>query len=370
MNDNIDDWLNTLGLSQNSNPSEIPVQPPTLPTEVQPSSIEEPAPQALSEDDFNDILSNLGLPEVQEAEVVTEETDMVSSEEQSDNSDDDEGNLPLQQPQETAPDLDSEEDAEWEERIQSGELTPLIPPNSPTLLIDDSTSRFSGAEWFNEIRKQEVIIAGCGGIGSNAAFQIARMSLNTIMLYDDDRVERANMSGQLFGIDDVGRYKVDAIANMIYRYTSTHHIYSTHHKFEANSQPADVMICGFDNMAARKTFFEAWCRHIKGKSLEDRKKCLFLDGRLSIDTLQVLCIRGDDEYNIKRYSSEFLFSDAEAEETVCSMKQTTYLACMIASFMTNLFTNFVAGQLDPIIPYHLPFFTEYNSQLMMLKLEN
>lgn len=368
MNNNIDDWLNTLGLSQDSNHSETSAQTPALSTEVQPPSIEEPTPQALSEDDFNDLLSNLGLPEVQEAEVVTEETNIVLSEEQSES--DDEGNLPLQQPQETALDLDNEEDAEWEERIQSGELTPLIPPNSPTLLIDDSTSRFSGAEWFDEIKKQEVIIAGCGGIGSNVAFQIARMSLNVILLYDDDRVERANMSGQLFGIDDVGRYKVDAIATMIYCYTSTHHIYSTRHKFEADSQPADVMICGFDNMAARKTFFEAWCRHIEGKSLEDRKKCLFLDGRLSIDTLQVLCIRGDDEYNIKRYSSEFLFSDAEAEETVCSMKQTTYLACMIASFMTNLFTNFVAGQLDPVIPYHLPFFTEYSSQHMILKLEN
>lgn len=165
MNDNIDDWLNTLGISQNSNSSETPAQTPALSTEPQTSCIEEPAPQALSEDDFNDILSNLGLPEVQEAEVVTEETDMVSSEEQSDNSGDDEGSLPLQQLQETASGLDNEEDAEWEERIQSGELTPLIPPNSPTLLIDDSTSRFSGAEWFDEIQKQEVIIAGCGGIG-------------------------------------------------------------------------------------------------------------------------------------------------------------------------------------------------------------
>ena len=163
MNNNIDDWLNTLGISQDSNPSETPVQTPALSTEVQPPSTEEPAPQALSEDDFNDILSNLGLPEVQEAEVVTEETNIVSSEEQSES--DDEGNLPLQQPQETASDLDNEEDAEWEERIQSGELTPLIPPNSPTLLIDDSISRFSGAEWFDEIQKQEVIIAGCGGIG-------------------------------------------------------------------------------------------------------------------------------------------------------------------------------------------------------------
>ena len=129
------------------------------------------------------------------------------------------------------------------------------------------------------------------------------------------------------------------------------------------------MICGFDNMSARKVFFDSWCRHLQHEFPENKKKCLYLDGRLSMDTLQVLCIRGDDEANIKRYKDNFLFSDADADETVCSMKQTTYLACMIGSVMTNLFTNFVAGLLDPIIPYDLPFFTEYDAQHMIFKTE-
>ena len=67
---------------------------------------------------------------------------------------------------------------------------------------------------------------------------------------------------------------------------------------------------------------------------------------------------------------EYLFTDAEAEETVCSMKQTTYMACMIASIMTNLFVNFTANLLDPVIPYDLPFFTEYDAQNMIFKTEN
>jgi hypothetical protein len=49
------------------------------------------------------------------------------------------------------------------------------------------------------------------------------------------------------------------------------------------------------------------------------------------------------------------------------MKQTTYLACMIGSIMTNLFTNWAANLLDPIIPYDLPFFTEYDAQNMIFK---
>jgi hypothetical protein len=85
--------------------------------------------------------------------------------------------------------------------------------------------------------------------------------------------------------------------------------------------------------------------------------------------LQIFCITGDDTANMARYSNNYLFSDDEADETVCSMKQTTYLACMIGSLMTNLFTNFVANLLNPVIPYDLPFFTEYDAQNMIFKTE-
>jgi hypothetical protein len=177
------------------------------------------------------------------------------------------------------------------------------------------------------------------------------------------------MSGQFYGYDDIGRTKTSAVESLISKYSGTP-VYAMSERFTDTTEAGDIMICGFDNMSARKTFFNSWHEHIRTKSVEDRKKCLFIDGRLSIDTLQVFCITGDDVYNIDMYASKHLFSDAEAEETVCSMKQTTFLACMIGSVITNLFTNFIAGTLNPIIPYDLPFFTEYNSQFVVFKTEN
>ena len=244
---------------------------------------------------------------------------------------------------------------------------PLIPLNSPTLLIDESTTRFSGAEWFNEIQKQNIIVGGCGGIGSNLVFQLARMHPASIFLYDDDRVETVNMAGQLFSRDDVGKTKVSAMSDMISSYTNMQNIYAINQRYTSETEAGNVMMCGFDNMEARKIFFGSWNAHTMSLPEEERKKCLYLDGRLSIDTLQVLCITGDDYSNMERYIKEYLFSDSEAEHTVCSMKQTTYLACMIGSFMTNLFTNWVANLLDPVIPYDLPFFTEYDAQNMIFK---
>lgn len=245
-----------------------------------------------------------------------------------------------------------------------------IPLNSPTLLVDESTTRFSGAEWFNEIQKARIIIAGIGGIGSNVAFQLARMIPANLTLYDDDIVEMINMAGQLYSYNDVGKSKVDAIADMIVRYTSMRQVLAIKDKFALDKEPGDIMICGFDNMRARRVFFNSWYNHISDKSKEERSRCLYLDGRLSMDTLQILCIRGDDQYNIDRYEREFLFADYEADATVCSRKQTTYLACMIGSLMVNLFTNFIANSLNPVIPYDLPFFTEYDAQNMLFKTES
>lgn len=250
----------------------------------------------------------------------------------------------------------------------NAESYPTIPLNSPTLLLDESTTRFSGAEWYNEIQKKNIIIAGCGGIGSNLAFQLARMHPAHMILYDDDTVETVNMAGQLYARSDVGKSKVSAIYNMITAYTNMQNIYALNQKFTDTSEPGDIMLCGFDSMAARRTFFDAWHSHmLQYRTSEERAKCLFLDGRLNLDTLQVFCVTGDNEYACDEYYNKYLFSDSEADATVCSMKQTTYLACMIGSIMTNLFTNFCANLLNPIIPYDLPFFTEYDAQNMIFK---
>ena len=177
------------------------------------------------------------------------------------------------------------------------------------------------------------------------------------------------MSGQLYGQTDVGNYKSTALATMIKNYANYNNIVALNDRFEADSEATDIMICGFDNMAARRLFFNKWVHHVQSKPEEERKNCLFIDGRLAAEEFQVLCIKGNDEYNINRYSNEYLFSDAEADETICSYKQTTFCANMIASYMVNLFVNFCANQCEPLIDRDLPFLTTYNAETMYLKTE-
>lgn len=371
MNNDLDNWLSSIGYEEppvrEETPSSLPEPEPVESVEsavvLQQPPVAEPQP--ISTYEFESLLQNLGdnePPEDAQAEEISDES--VNDTEEAD--------------------LDAEEDAEWDNRLNSGSIhvvpnpentqsdiiSTLIPENSPTLLANDTTSRFSGAEWFEEIQTKRITFAGLGGIGSWACLLLGRMAIRTLYLYDDDVVEYANMSGQLYSRKDVTKYKSEAIEELLGLYTSTTSIYSFTRRFEEGETGTDIMICGFDNMAARKTFFNAWKTHVEALPDDAKPQCLFIDGRLSMDQLQVFCIQGTDTNAQERYENKYLFSDEEAEETVCSMKQTSYLAAMIGSIITNLFTNWAANLLNPVIPYDLPFFTEYNAQYMIFKTEH
>lgn len=246
-----------------------------------------------------------------------------------------------------------------------------IPVNSQTITIDETTSRFSGAIWYEEIQKQTVTLAGIGGIGSYVGFLLSRLKPNRLIIYDPDRVETVNMSGQLYGQTDVGRYKCAALADMVMNYANYCNIVTLVQRFEDNSEATDIMICGFDNMAARRAFYEKWKQRVLSypAGSDNRKKCLFIDGRLAAEEFQVLSIQGDDERAMAAYEDKWLFSDAEAEETICSYKQTTFMANMIASVMVNVFVNFIANQCGPIIDRDVPFFISYDASTMFTKVE-
>lgn len=246
-----------------------------------------------------------------------------------------------------------------------------IPVNSQTITIDETTSRFSGAIWYEEIQKQTVTLAGVGGIGSYVGFLLSRLKPNRLIIYDPDRVETVNMSGQLYGQTDVGRYKCAALADMVMNYANYCNIVALDQRFEDGSDATDIMICGFDNMAARRTFYEKWKQRVLSypAGSDNRKKCLFIDGRLAAEEFQVLSIQGDDERAMAAYEDKWLFSDAEAEETICSYKQTTFMANMIASVMVNVFVNFIANQCGPIIDRDVPFFISYDASTMFTKVE-
>lgn len=246
----------------------------------------------------------------------------------------------------------------------------LIPVNSESAISDEYTSRFSGAIWYNAIQSKSITLAGVGGIGSYVAFLLSRIKPASVHLWDDDRVDSSNISGQMFPVNSVGTTKVQAAFKIMKDFSSYFSTMCYAQKFTPGSHTNKIMIGGFDNMEARAIFFNVWKSRVDACDEERKKEYLLIDGRLAAEEFQVLCLRGDDTFNIQRYMDEFLFSSAEAEATVCSYKQTSFMANMIASVMVNLFVNFVANECDPVIERDLPFITEYNAELMYFNTEN
>lgn len=247
----------------------------------------------------------------------------------------------------------------------------LIPPISESVNTAESTVRFSGASWFEAAKGVSATIAGVGGIGSWTSLLLSRISTSIrINLYDDDKVEVVNLAGQMFSSNQVGLYKVYAAQEVI-RYFSGSYCNAANFRITPTSNIYDkIVICGFDNMEARKLLYNKWKALAKSFSAAQQGEFLFIDGRMNAEEFQIFSIVGDDDYNMKRYEEEFLFSDAEVAPAVCSYKQTTYCASMIASFIVNSLVNFLSNQNLENMPRQVPFYINYDAQLMHLKLED
>lgn len=182
----------------------------------------------------------------------------------------------LQVSEELSVELTPEEQDVLEQAIASQDSE--IPVNSATLQLQESTSRFSSAIWYETIQQKNIILAGLGGIGSYVAFLLARMQPNRITMYDNDRVEAVNMSGQLYSATDIGEYKANAIYRMMENYGNFYNGNVHAELFTELSYGGPIMICGFDNMMARRVFYQSWKNSIS--TTNDSSKHLFIDGRI------------------------------------------------------------------------------------------
>lgn len=73
-------------------------------------------------------------------------------------------------------------------------------------------------EYFQpEKHNEKIHIVGCGSVGSTVAENLARCGLTKFTLWDFDEVEEHNIVNQMFFGDDVGKSKVEALADTLCR---------------------------------------------------------------------------------------------------------------------------------------------------------
>jgi len=73
------------------------------------------------------------------------------------------------------------------------------------------------AEMRATLAASSVAVIGCGGLGSNVAAMLLRSGVRTLTLIDFDHVEESNLNRQLYFRDQLGRPKVEALAETLLR---------------------------------------------------------------------------------------------------------------------------------------------------------
>lgn len=123
---------------------------------------------------------------------------------------------------------------------------------------DDIYSRSAGLVENGALLKKRALIIGLGSFGSNIAVELAKAAVGSFALMDFDRLERHNVVRHACYLNDVGRLKTDAVADLVLGKNP----YATVDKYPIDMNDklnlvgdeidrADIVICATDNNQSR-----------------------------------------------------------------------------------------------------------------------
>lgn len=235
-----------------------------------------------------------------------------------------------------------------------------------TKIVPNKYTRFKDASWFETIQNQELFIGGAGGISSWLALAIASAGCENITIIDFDTVEEVNLAGQFFKKSQINTSKVRAVYDNIIDFCDLS-INMSNSKIEKDTVlPFTHILTGFDKMLPRELTFKQWCKTVDSCLTEKEKRnCIYMDGRLTAEQIQIFTIIGTDELAKEEYLTNHIFSDNTIEDAPCTFKQTRFLAMKIAGIMTEIYTNYLANISTEVYgPKQVPFFFQTYTPLM------
>lgn len=229
--------------------------------------------------------------------------------------------------------------------------------------------RWGGADWADQQR--DIMLIGVGGIGSWLALSLSRIG-HSLYLIDGDVVDETNVTGgQMYKMSDVGDNKVNSVFNICREMGCIAPITPISNMFTATTGMINICITALDNMEARKLAFTIWLEEINyslgGKHLDD---CLFMDGRLLLENMEILTIHANNPEQVEKYKKEYLFSDEEVEELDCTTKQSTFGAMTIAGLMTATLCNWLTNRKLDMEFRAVPFYQRLYMPLFSNKIIN
>ena len=113
-----------------------------------------------------------------------------------------------------------------------------------------------GAARQEKFSRGRVAICGLGGLGSRVAELLTRAGVRYLRLIDFDRLEATNLNRQWYFMEQLGRYKAEALADNLRRITpyaelDVHTVRITEDNLASLLADVDVIVEAFDNATCK-----------------------------------------------------------------------------------------------------------------------
>jgi sulfur carrier protein ThiS adenylyltransferase len=175
-----------------------------------------------------------------------------------------------------------------------------------------------------------IAIIGVGAVGRQIALQLSAMGVEKLVLIDFDTVEDVNLSAQGFRESDLGKSKVDAVAEACLELNRNTKI-KKHEDIlreEYLIQELTHIFCCVDNMATRKQIIEMANTPV-------------FDSRMGARVCSVKSVFDEESYD---YYMDNLFDDDEMVQESCTAKTTLFCANVCAGLMIAQMVKLQRGE--------------------------
>jgi hypothetical protein len=179
-----------------------------------------------------------------------------------------------------------------------------------------------------------VTLIGAGGIGSPVALAVAKMGCRRLTLYDPDLIQPHNLPNQVYRLGDIGRPKVEALAELLGEFASP--AVQAIQAAVAGQHLDGVVVSAVDSMASRERIWRDSIRYRGSVPL-------YIDARMGAEVCRVLTVRPCDPDDVRRYEAT-LFTDDLAAEAPCTAQAIIYTTFGVAALVANQIKRFARDE--------------------------
>ena len=193
-------------------------------------------------------------------------------------------------------------------------------------------------DFFNPSRVgAQVHIIGCGSVGSAVAENLARCGVSDLVLWDFDTVESKNIVNQMFRTQDVGRLKVEALADILREINPEISLTLKPDGWQGETLSGFIFLA-VDNIELRRKIAE---QHLRSRFV----KAVF-DFRTGLTDAQHFAADWSEPRDKKNFLKTMDFTHEEAVEqtpvSACGITLGVATTCrLVAAYGVNNFINYV-----------------------------